>query len=98
MQPKLSISIVHHQGLKMLRDCLHSIFENANDLNFEVIVVDNVSTDGAVDMMAQDFPQVHVIRNTERHGFGHNQNRGMKACTGEYIFVYNDDTLLHDNA
>ncbi len=98
MSPKLSISIVHHQGLQMLRDCLRSIFENADDLQFEVIVVDNVSTDGAVEMMANEFPQVRVIRNTERHGFGHNQNTGIEACSGEYIFVYNDDTLLHKNA
>ncbi|MBS1955846.1 MAG: glycosyltransferase family 2 protein [Cyanobacteria bacterium SZAS-4] len=100
MTPKLSISIVHHQGLQMLHDCLRSIYENTTDLgfDFEVIVVDNVSTDGAVDMMAKEFAQVQVIRNTERHGFGHNQNTGIKACKGEYIFVYNDDTLLHKNA
>lgn len=100
MSPKLSISIVHHQGLQMLQDCLRSIYQNSKDLNFdfEVIVVDNVSTDGAVEMMTRDFPQVQVIKNTERHGFGHNQNTGIKACKGEYIFVYNDDTLLHENA
>ncbi len=100
MSPKLSISIVHHQGLQMLRDCLHSIYENAKELDFdfEVVVVDNVSTDGAVEMMARDFAQVQVIRNTERHGFGQNQNTGIRACKGQYIFIYNDDTLLHKNA
>ncbi len=97
-QPKISISIVHHQGLKMLQDCLHSIFENTHGLDFEVIVVDNVSQDGAREMMERDFAQVRVIKNTERHGFGHNQNVGITACRGQYIFIYNDDTLVHGNA
>jgi GT2 family glycosyltransferase len=96
--PKVSVSIVHHQGLEMLRDCLQSIFTETRDLDFEVIVVDNVSDDGAVEMIAADFPQVQVLKNTERHGFGHNQNTGIRACKGEYIFIYNDDTLLHKNA
>lgn len=98
MSPKLSISIVHHQGLQMLQDCLRSIIENTEDLDFEIIVVDNVSTDGALDMMARDFPKVQVIKNAERHGFGHNQNLGIEACKGEYILVYNDDTLMHPDA
>lgn len=82
----------------MLRNCLRSIYENANDLDLEVIVVDNASTDGAVEMMEREFPQVEVIKNQQRYGFGHNQNTGIRACKGQYIFVYNDDTLLHKNA
>lgn len=96
--PKVSITIVHHQGLKMLQDCLHSIYDETRDLDFEVIVVDNVSDDGAVQMIATEFPQVRLIRNTERHGFGHNQNTGIKQALGQYIFIYNDDTLVHGNA
>jgi GT2 family glycosyltransferase len=97
--PKLSISIVHHQGLEMIRDCLASIFAHApSSLDFEVIVVDNKSTDGAVDMIEREFPQVKLIKNQERHGFGHNQNTGIQASRGDYIFVYNDDTLVHGKA
>jgi len=82
----------------MLRDCLTSIFQNAPPFEFEVIVVDNVSTDGAVQMIEQEFPKVVLIRNSERHGFGHNQNTGITASRGKYVFVYNDDTLVHGNA
>ena len=82
----------------MLRDCLRSIYDNAPTFSFEVIVVDNVSVDGAIDMMESEFPKVKIIRNTQRHGFGHNQNTGINECKGEYIFVYNDDTLVHGNA
>ncbi|HEY9679240.1 MAG TPA: glycosyltransferase family 2 protein [Drouetiella sp.] len=95
---KLSISIVHHHGLSMLRDCLRSIYTNAPNFPFEVVVVDNVSTDGAVAMIESEFPQVHLRKNSERHGFGHNQNTAIEACSGEYIFIYNDDTLVHGTA
>ncbi len=82
----------------MLRDCLTSIFSNAPTFGFEVIVVDNASTDGAVEMLERHFPQVVIIKKKERHGFGHNQNLGIKAAMGEYILVYNDDTLVHGDA
>ncbi|MFN8555503.1 MAG: glycosyltransferase family 2 protein [Candidatus Obscuribacterales bacterium] len=98
MAKKLSISIVHHHGLEMLRDCLTSIFENSPNFPFEVLVVDNASTDGAVEMIEHDFPAVKLLKNSEQHGFGHNQNAGIAASTGEYIFIYNDDTLLHGQA
>jgi GT2 family glycosyltransferase len=82
----------------MLRDCLASIYEHAPSFEFEVIIVDNVSTDGAVAMIEKDFPQVTLLRNKERHGFGHNQNIAINAAKGKYIFIYNDDTLVHGNA
>lgn len=82
----------------MLRDCLRAVFNETHNLDFEVIVVDNASDDGAVQMIGSEFPQVQLVRNTERHGFGHNQNTGIKHASGEYIFIYNDDTILHDNA
>jgi hypothetical protein len=95
---KLSITIVHHHGLEMLRACLSSIYANAPDFPFEVIVVDNVSTDGAVEMMETSFPQVRLIRNTERNGFGFNQNTAISASLAEHIFILNDDTVIGTNA
>ncbi|MBS1955929.1 MAG: glycosyltransferase family 2 protein [Cyanobacteria bacterium SZAS-4] len=95
---KLSISIVHHRGREMLRDCLNSIFDNAPNFEFEVLVVDNVSNDGAVEMLEASYPQVVLIKNAERHGFGQNQNIGIQHCHGQYILVLNDDTVLHGKA
>lgn len=89
---------MHHHGLEMLKNCLASIYNNAPDFEFEIVVVDNASTDGAVELMEDQFPQVKIIKNTARHGFGHNQNLGIQACRGEYIFIYNDDTILHGQA
>ncbi len=82
----------------MISDCLASIYANPPEHEMEVIVVDNVSVDGAVNMIRAEFPQVKLIQNSERHGFGHNQNVAIKAAQGEYVFVYNDDTLVHGKA
>ena len=96
--PKLSISIVHHDGLETLSRCLHSLFTNGFSQAMEVIVVDNISTDGAVAMIKRDYPQVKVIEQSERHGFGENQNKGIDACRAEYILILNDDTVVHEGA
>lgn len=95
---KLSISIVHHHGRDMLRNCLDSIFVNAPNFEYEVVVVDNCSTDGAVMMLEGEYPQVKLIKNTARHGFGQNQNTGIQHCQGEYILVLNDDTVVQGKA
>lgn len=94
----LSISIVHHDGLKALADCLQSIFSSGFTRKMEVVVVDNVSTDGAVSMIRKEYPQIKLLENEVRHGFGQNQNRGIQACTGEYILVLNDDTIVQPGA
>ncbi|HEY9712683.1 MAG TPA: glycosyltransferase family 2 protein, partial [Chroococcales cyanobacterium] len=54
--------------------------------------------DGACEMVDSEFPQVRMIRNSQRFGFGHNQNTAIKAAAGRYIFVLNDDTIVHAGA
>lgn len=98
MPVRLSISIVHHDGRVMLRDCLNSIYAYPPGVPFEIVLVDNVSTDGAREMVRTEFPQVRLLENTARAGFGENHNRAMAACRGEYILLLNDDTLVHPGA
>ena len=96
--PTVSISIVHHDGLQALRDCLESLAANPPSVPYEIIIVDNVSTDGAVKMLAAEFPDVRLLRNETRQGFGENQNTGLKASRGKYLFLLNDDTILFSGA
>ncbi len=96
--PKLSISIVHHDGRDMLQNCLQTLTECPPSCSFEIILVDNVSTDGTRDFLKQNYPHIHLIENTARRGFGENHNTAMKACRGEFILLLNDDTLLHPGA
>ena len=94
----VSIIIVNYNTLELTRNCLKSIFEQTKDIQFEVIVSDNGSTDGSVEMIINEFPQVVLIENNTNLGFGAANNRGLKIAKGKYIFYLNSDTVLLNNA
>ncbi len=96
----LSIIIVSFNTEKLTRDCLTSIYQKLGKtkLTFEVIVVDNVSTDGTRAMLAKKFPQVRTVLNDQNVGFGIANNQGMKKAKGEYILLLNSDTVLLDDS
>lgn len=93
----LSIVIVSYNTREITRQCLESIRRETRDLNYEVIVVDNNSTDGSVEMIRRDFGWVTLIRNDENKGFAAAQNRGLKHASGRSMFILNSDVFLLDN-
>ena len=94
----LSIIIVNWNTRDLLSDCLESIKATARDLSHEIIVVDNASTDGSVEMLRERFPRVKVIENAENRGFGAANNQAMKVMAGRYALLLNSDTRLMENA
>lgn len=90
----LSIIILSWNTKDLTRNCLRSIFNNVRDIDFEVIVVENGSSDGSADMVEKEFPQVKLIRNSENLGFTKGNNQGFKASGGEYILFLNSDTIV----
>ena len=94
----VSIIIVNYNTIGLTRNCLKSVFEQTKDIAFEVIVSDNGSTDGSVEMIKSEFPQVNLIENNENLGFGAANNRGLAIAKGKYIFYLNSDTILLNNA
>lgn len=94
----VSIVIVNYNTRDLLRDCLKSIYEKTKSVDFEVIVSDNGSVDGSVEMIRSEFPQVIVIENNANLGFGTANNRGTERACGKYIFFLNSDTVLLNNA
>jgi len=93
----LSIVIVSYNTLAMTRACLASVYQNHGDLKTQVIVVDNNSEDGSVEMLAKDFPQVELILNRENKGFAIANNQGFKIADGKFILLLNSDTVILDN-
>jgi len=94
----VSVVIVSFNTCDLLRDCLRSVYEKTRDVSFEVIVSDNGSADGSVEMVRRVFPQVVLVENKANLGFGTANNRGLDVARGEYIFYLNSDTLLLNNA
>ena len=94
----VSIIIVNYNTKELTRNCLRSVFEQTKDIRFEVIVSDNGSSDGSVEMIREEFPQVILLGNGENLGFGRANNRGLKIARGKYVFYLNSDTVLLNNA
>lgn len=94
----LSICIVNWNTKDYLQKCLNSIYENAKDINFEIIIVDNASTDDSVKMVKREFPEVILIENKENLGFNAANNQGIKKSRGRYILLLNPDTIVLSNA
>ena len=95
----LSIIILSYNTKQLLKKCLDSIFaQTNNNLSFEVIVVDNNSTDGSIECVQKDFPQVKLIQNKENVGFGRANNQAMKEAKGEWVLFFNSDCEVLDNA
>jgi GT2 family glycosyltransferase len=95
--PRASIVVVTWDNLAFTRLCLASIIENTDYPNYELIVVDNASTDGTVEelhRLARDLPQFRIILNDRNGGFGPANNQGLAAATGDIFVLLNNDTVV----
>jgi GT2 family glycosyltransferase len=90
----LSIIIVSWNTVKLLRECLESIYGHTKGITFEVFVVDNASSDGSSDMVKESFPGVRLIENSQNAGFSKANNQAIVLSEGRHIALLNPDTLL----
>lgn len=92
--PELSVILVNYNDLDHLKDCLSSLTDSVEDIPFEVIVIDNQSTDGTPRWLREHAPHVRLIANAENLGFARANNQGIREGRGEYILFLNTDTVL----
>jgi N-acetylglucosaminyl-diphospho-decaprenol L-rhamnosyltransferase len=90
----LSIICVSWNTASLLANCLRSIAAGVVGLSYEVIVVDNASTDGTRDRVKVEFPDVILLNNDENIGFARANNQGIRHSHGRYILLLNSDTVV----
>lgn len=90
----VSIIVVNFNGSNVILDCLESLYIHLKEVTYEVIVVDNASQDNSPECVAQRFPQVTLLRQTQNLGFGTANNIAAGCAKGEFLFLLNSDTLL----
>jgi len=90
--PLISIIVVNYNGKKFLSGCLNSIFLQTY-LPFEVIMVDNASTDDSLEYVQKNFPDVKIVAQSTNLGFAGGTNAGIRMAKGEFIFTLNNDTI-----
>ncbi|MCU0501483.1 MAG: glycosyltransferase family 2 protein [Anaerolineae bacterium] len=110
--PDLSIIIVNWNTRELLRGCLAALTEDGRrktdslsppsvlrpPSSVEIIVVDNASADGSVEMVQREFPDVRLILNEGNLGFARANNRGIAASRGRYVLLLNSDTVASPDA
>jgi len=93
----LSIIIVNYNVKEFLQNLLHSIEKASLNISHEIIIVDNASDDGSVELISEKFPSVRLIANTENLGFGKANNQALKIASGKYLLLINPDTIVSED-
>ncbi len=94
----LSVIIVSYNVRNFLEKCLVSVLQASQNLDCEVFVVDNKSTDGSCSMIETEFPEVKLIKNPVNRGYSAANNQALKTASGRYVLLLNPDTIVQENA
>ena len=92
----ITVGMNHRKYLEALYGSLYGV--GCPDAELETVYVDNCSTDGSVDWLRENYPQVRIVVNTEPLGFGENNNKGVMASKGDYIGIVNPDIVLEQGS
>lgn len=95
--PRVSIIVVSYNTREMTLECLRSV-QAQTQVPYELILVDNASTDGSAEAIAAEFPDVRMMAETDNHGFALANNLAAQAARGEYLLLLNPDTVVLDHA
>ncbi|MFI5151225.1 MAG: glycosyltransferase [Bacteroidia bacterium] len=94
---QLSVIIVNYNVQHFLEQCLHSVKKALRNVDGEVIVVDNNSVDGSVQMVRTKFPEIRLMVNKQNTGFSHANNQAIRESSGNYILLLNPDTVVEED-
>ena len=96
LNPLVSIIILNYNAGNLLLNCVDSVFKSTYP-NFEVLVVDNISTDNSHIICKKKFEKIHLIENKENLGYCEGNNVGIRNANGEFVVILNPDTIVEPN-
>ena len=94
----VSIVIVSFNTKSLVENCIQSIIEQSINIRYEIIVVDNASSDGTAELIQSLFVNITLIQNSVNKGFAAANNQGITIAKGEYVLLLNSDTIILNNA
>jgi len=95
---EISIIIVAYNRFDLLRNCLSTLNKHTRYVTYEIIVIDNNSSEGNIDDVVDDFDEITLIKNKVNKGFGAANNQGLVIAKGKYVLFLNNDTILLENS
>jgi len=90
----LTIIIVNYNTKDLLENTIQSVIDTIQSIKYEIVVVDNSSSDGSIELVKKKYPQVNLIENKDNLGFPKANNIGIKKAVGRYILLLNSDTKV----
>lgn len=93
--PDMSVILVCWNNKDYLEPCLNSLYNSDLRFRYDVVVVDNGSTDGSQGMLKDEFPEVKIIQNDHNVGLSRASNQAIKASNGRYVLLLNNDTIVN---
>jgi GT2 family glycosyltransferase len=90
---KLTVITVNYSQCNLLKQALNSLINAGKDIDYEVLVIDNASSDNSIEMINYQFPQFHVLANQVDEGTARAYNHAIELAMGEYILLVNADTI-----
>lgn len=95
---RISIIIINYNTLKLTTNCIQSIYDQTKYGNFEIILIDNASTECNPEVFLELFPDIQLVKSRHNVGFAGGNNLGISKANGEYILLLNSDTELLNDA
>ncbi len=92
-EKKVTVVIPNYNGIKYIRGCMDSLLAQ-KDSSFDILVIDNASKDGSLEILQKEYPRAQVIALTENTGFCHAVNLGIRKSTTPYVLLLNNDTVV----
>lgn len=95
---QVSIIILNYNTFQLTCNCIQSVIDFTKGVSYEIILVDNLSTECDADLFKQKFPTIHLVKSNENGGFAKGNNLGIEQAKGEFILLLNSDTYLIEDA